>query len=72
MKAMHELDTEDVEWVNITGNHRIGNAAVYRGHDNIHRTIFAKTTMHVDSATIRPVAPGVAIAVASMRFAVFG
>jgi hypothetical protein len=26
MKAMHELDTEDVEWVNVVGNHWRGKA----------------------------------------------
>ncbi len=39
MKAMHELNTEDVEWINVAGNHWRGNAAVYKGHDTIHRTI---------------------------------
>src|SRR3982751_7128989 len=36
MKAMHELDTEDVEWVNVMGHHWRGKAAVYKGHDTIH------------------------------------
>jgi uncharacterized protein (TIGR02246 family) len=38
MKAMHELDTGDVEWINITGNYWRGKAAVYKGRDTIHRT----------------------------------
>jgi hypothetical protein len=45
MKGMHELDTEDVDWINVAGNHWRGKAAVYRGHDTIHRTVFAKTSM---------------------------
>ena len=49
MKAMHELDTEDVEWINVTGNYWRGKAAVYKGHDTIHRTIFAKTSMSVEN-----------------------
>lgn len=69
MKAMHALNTEDVEWINVVGNHWRGNAAVYRGHDAIHRTICAETTMHVDNVIVRFIDPGVAIAVATMRFA---
>ena len=33
MKAMHELDTEDVEWINVVGHHWRGKATVYKGHD---------------------------------------
>jgi uncharacterized protein (TIGR02246 family) len=33
MVGMHALDTEDVEWINITGNHWRGKAAVYQGHE---------------------------------------
>ena len=68
MKAMHELDTEDVEWINVTGNYWRGKAAVYKGHDTIHRTIFAKTSMTVEETAIRPIAPNVAVAVATMTF----
>ena len=68
MVGMHELDTEDVEWINVTGNHWRGKAAVYKGHDTIHRTIFAKTEMSVESAVIRLIAPDVAVAVATMKF----
>jgi uncharacterized protein (TIGR02246 family) len=68
MVGMHELDTEDVEWINVTGNHWRGKAAVYKGHDAIHRTIFAKTEMSVESVVIRAIAPDVAIAVATMKF----
>ena len=28
MKAMHDLNTEDVEWINVTGNYWRGNDAV--------------------------------------------
>lgn len=68
MKAMHELNTADVEWINVTANHWRGNAAVRKGHDTIHRTIFAKTDMSVDQTLVRAVAPNVAIAVATMKF----
>ena len=68
MKAMHELDTEDVEWINVTGNHWRGKAAVYKGHDTIHQDIFAKTSMSVEAAEIRSIAPNVAVAVATMHF----
>ena len=69
MAAMHDLNTTDVEWVNVTANHWQGNPTVYKGHDALHRTIFAKTTMRVENTSIRAVAPDVAIAVATMKFA---
>ena len=68
MQAMHELNTEDVEWINVSGHHWRGNAAVSTGHDAIHRTIFAKTDMSIQDTAIRAIAPGVAIAVATMTF----
>jgi uncharacterized protein (TIGR02246 family) len=68
MKAMHELDTEDVEWINVAGHHWRGKATVYKGHDAIHKGMVAKTNMSVESATIRSIAPTVAVAVATMQF----
>jgi uncharacterized protein (TIGR02246 family) len=68
MKAMHELDTDDVEWINVVGNHWRGKATVYKGHDTIHRTIAAKSEMSVEETLIRAIAPGVAVAVATMKF----
>jgi len=68
MNAMHDLDTEDVEWINVTGNHWRGRAAVFKGHDTIHRTIFAKTSMSVTHTEIRSIAPNVAVVVATMMF----
>jgi uncharacterized protein (TIGR02246 family) len=67
MKAMHELDTEDVEWVNVVGHYWRGKATVYKGHVAIHKGMCATTTMSVESATIRSIAPTVAIAVATMH-----
>lgn len=68
MQAMHELNTEDVGWINVSGNHWRGNAAVYTGHDTIHRTIFAKTDMSIEDTMIQAIAPDVAVAVATMKF----
>jgi len=68
MNAMHALDTEDVEWINVTGNHWRGKASVFKGHDTIHRTIFAKTSMSVLGLTVRPIGMDVALAVATMMF----
>ena len=69
MKAMHELNTDDVEWINVTANHWRGNAQVFKGHSTIHRTIFAKTDMSVDRILVRLIDPRVALAVATMKFA---
>ena len=68
MKAMHALNTDDVEWINVTANHWRGNAVVLKGHSTIHRTIVAKTDMSVEKILVRSIAPGVALAVATMKF----
>ena len=67
MKAMHELDTEDVEWINVVGHDWRGKANVYKGHVAIHKGMCAKTSMSVESATIRSIAPTVAVAVATLQ-----
>lgn len=68
MKAMHELDTDDVEWVTVVGHYWRGKTNVYKGHVAIHKGMCATTTASVESATIRSMAPTVAIAVATMHF----
>lgn len=67
MKGMHELNTDDVEWINVAANHWRGNSAVWKGHSTIHRTVFAKTDMGVEKILVRSIAPGVALAVATMK-----
>src|SRR5688500_3515021 len=68
MAGMHESATKDVEWINVTGNHWRGKAAVYKGHDTTRRTIFAKTEISIESVVTRVIAPDVAVAVATMKF----
>lgn len=68
MKAMHELDTEDVEWINVVGHYWRGKTTVFNGHTAIHKGMYATTTAEVESATIRSIAPNVAMAVATMHF----
>ncbi len=68
MKAMHELDTEDVEWINVVGHYWRGQETVYKGHVAIHKGMSATTSASVESATIRSITPTVAIAVATMHF----
>jgi len=68
MNAMHNLDTADVEWINVVGHHWRGTPTVYKGHEAIHKGMSAKTSMSVESATIRAIAPTVAMAVATMHF----
>ena len=69
MDAMHAIDAEDVEWVNVTGNHWRGKANVRRGHTNLFK-IFKdeKVNLKVDQVLVRLIAPSVAIAVTTMRF----
>jgi uncharacterized protein (TIGR02246 family) len=68
MKAMHDLDTDDVEWINVVGHHWRGKTTVTKGHVAIHKGMMAQVSMSVESATIRSIAPTVAMAVATMRF----
>lgn len=68
MKAMHDLDTEDVEWINVVGHHWRSKATVFKGHVAIHKGMSAKTTASVDTAIVRSIAPTVAVAVATMHF----
>ena len=68
MNAMHELDTEDVEWINVVGHHWRGKATVHKGHTAIHKGMSAGTSMSVESATVHSIAPTVAVAVATMHF----
>lgn len=69
MDAMHAIDAEDVEWVNVTGNHWRGKANVRRGHTNLFRTFEnEKVNLKVDKVLVRLIAPSVAIAVTTMRF----
>jgi len=68
MKAMHELDTDDVEWINVVGHHWRGKENVYKGHVAIHKGMSRTTSMSIESATVRSIAPNVAIAVATMHF----
>ena len=67
MKGTHELDTEDVQWINVAGNIWRGKPTVYKGHDAIHRTIVAKTPMRVENVEVRPLSPEVAVAVANAQ-----
>lgn len=68
MKAMHELDTDDVEWINVVGHYWRGKDSVYKGHTAVHKGMAAGTNMSVESTTIRSVAPNVAVAVATMNW----
>jgi uncharacterized protein (TIGR02246 family) len=69
MKAMHDLDTEDVHWINVSGHHWRGKATVCKGHVAIHRIAYAKSPMAVEKVEVRSIAPDVAVAVATMKFA---
>ncbi|MEO8034817.1 MAG: SgcJ/EcaC family oxidoreductase [Acidobacteriota bacterium] len=68
MTAMHALDTDDVEWINVVGHHWRGKANVYKGHVAIHKGMAAQGSVSVESVTVRSIAPAVAVAVATMHF----
>jgi uncharacterized protein (TIGR02246 family) len=68
MKAMHDLDADDVEWVNVVGQHWRGKDTVRCGHTAIHKGMEAHTSMSVESATVHPITPDVAVVVATLHF----
>jgi uncharacterized protein (TIGR02246 family) len=68
MKAMHDLDTDDVEWINVVGHHWRGKTTVTKGHVAIHKGMVAQVSMSVESMDTRSIAPTVAVAVATMHF----
>ena len=68
MAAMRALNTGDVEWVNVTGNHWRGLANVYKAHDNLHRVLAAETSASVEAIALRAIAPDAAVAVATLHF----
>jgi uncharacterized protein (TIGR02246 family) len=68
MQAMHELDTDDVEWVNVVGQHWRGKDTVRRGHTAIHKGMEAKTRMSVESTSLHPLTPDVVVVVATLHF----
>jgi uncharacterized protein (TIGR02246 family) len=53
MEALASLFTDDAEWVNIVGMWWRGLPEVKRGHQWIHEKLFQKTTIHIDSCSVR-------------------
>lgn len=68
MKAMHDLDVDDVEWVNVVGQHWRGKDTVRRGHTAIHKGMDAAVTMSVESTGIHSIAQNVAVVVSTLHF----
>ncbi|MEO6280643.1 SgcJ/EcaC family oxidoreductase [Roseateles sp.] len=68
MKALHDIDTDDVQWLNVVGHSWVGKTTVYRGHSAFHKRIASHSTVRIEQLDIRPLAPGVAVAVAVMHF----
>lgn len=68
MKAMHDLDTDDVEWVNVVGHYWRGKDTVRKGHTAIHKGMEAKTSVSDESTSIHPIAQDVAVVVATLHF----
>jgi uncharacterized protein (TIGR02246 family) len=68
MDAMHALDTDDVEWVNVVGNHWRGVADVRRGHTNMFNVPVFKNTLKVEAVDLRAITPDVAILVTTLHF----
>lgn len=68
MNAMHDLDTPDVDWINVVGNLWQGVENVRKGHRNFLHVLGARDTSKVESVTVRAIAPNVAIALTNFRW----
>ena len=68
LKAMHDLDTDDVEWVNVVGHHWRGKETVRKGHMAIHKGMDAHSSLSVEATSLHPIAPDVAVVVATLHF----
>jgi uncharacterized protein (TIGR02246 family) len=63
MKALEPLFHEDAEFINVVGMHWRGRPAIVAAHVAFHATTFKNVGMKTDAVAIRPVGPGIAIAV---------
>jgi uncharacterized protein (TIGR02246 family) len=68
LEGMHAIDTDDVEWINVRGNHWTGKPTVFSGHKALLASALAKTTLEMLSVKTRRVVSEVALAVATFRF----
>lgn len=68
MKAMHDLDTPDVDWINVVGNLWQGVDNVRKGHTNFLHVLGARDASEVKSVTVRAIAPNVAIALTNFHW----
>ena len=66
-KAMAELHTEDVNFVNIFGQWWKGRSEVEQGLRRAHTTAFSKSKMQVNTEVINFLAPGVALVHGTME-----
>lgn len=71
MEALARLFREDAEWVNVVGMHWHGREEIMVAHTAFHRTTFKNHSYRTDAVEVRPVAPGVAVAVATETFGTF-
>ena len=71
MNALTELLADDADWINIVGMHWRGKAAVIKGHEVYHRTIFQKTQLTITNSAIRAITPDVAVAVVTLKVGPF-
>jgi uncharacterized protein (TIGR02246 family) len=71
MKSLAELFEDDAHWVNIVGMHWPGREAIVRAHDAYHWTFFRTTRIRMADVQIRPIAPGVVVAVILLKVDAF-
>ncbi len=68
MKLYASQFREDAEWVNKVGMHWRGRDEIMVAHIAFHQTIFKNHSYLTDSVKTRTIAPGVAVAVATLTF----
>ncbi len=71
MDALAATFADDAHWVNIVGMWWRGKAAVVAAHAAYHDTMFRDVPFTPGAVDVREVAPGVAVAVATMRMGAF-
>ena len=70
MHEMHDIDTNNVWWLDGTGHVWKGKDTTVRGHTAFHKVLAAKQTMSVESVEFHDITRDVAVAMAIMHFSV--
>ncbi len=71
MTELAALFTDDAEWVNIVGMWWRGRADIQKAHHAFHQVMFRDVPLHFTDVSVRTIAPGVAVAIGTIRMGDF-